>query len=213
MDTLDGYLHQVKKRAVSDLWPGVRIRFLWCLAFSLVIVIQFLHVTVWLAELSYIFLFIPGARVWNADLRQQTALRSSLWCKDLTLRHFVVSSTSVRRAREINWKSFCVVLCCCVQYAEIYTELRIFANSFNLLVSFEENCCRIILTTSRSSWWTCSITRHVWMMISAFYKWWLRSCTQGTWTIAKKIRRCAIASIVGRKWFTNTKTTRRTIGS
>ena len=38
--------------------------------------------------------------------------------KDLTLRHFVVLSTNVRRARVINWKCARVVLCCCVWYVE-----------------------------------------------------------------------------------------------
>ena len=57
--------------------------------------------------------------------------QSSLCYKDLTLRHFVVSSTSVRRARVINWKIVCIVLCWdqCVQ---IYTEQIAFANGINL---------------------------------------------------------------------------------
>jgi len=45
--------------------------------------------------------------------------QSSLCYKDLTLRSFVVSSTSVRCAQVINWKSVCMVLCCCVRYVEI----------------------------------------------------------------------------------------------
>ena len=32
----------------------------------------------------------------------------------------------------------CVVLCCCIQYVEIYTEQRAFADSINFLFSFEE---------------------------------------------------------------------------
>ena len=45
---------------------------------------------------------LPGVQVRNADFRQQMVHQSSLCCKDLTLRHFVVSSRSVRRARVIN---------------------------------------------------------------------------------------------------------------
>ena len=60
--------------------------------------------------------------------------------KDLTLRHFVESSTSVRGARGISRKSVCIVLCC-VQYVEIYTEQRAFVDGVNFLFSFEENCC------------------------------------------------------------------------
>ena len=60
--------------------------------------------------------------------------QSSLCYEDLIVRHFVVSSTSVRRARVINWKSVCVVLCYCVQYVEIYIEQRaIAAESYRLL--------------------------------------------------------------------------------
>ena len=56
------------------------------------------------------------------------AQQSSLCYKDLTLRHFIVSQTSVRRARVINWKSVCTMLCGCVQYVEIYTKRRASAN-------------------------------------------------------------------------------------
>ena len=59
-----------------------------------------------------------------------------------------MSSTRVGRARVTNWKSVCVVLCCCTQYVEIYTEERAFEDSINFLFSFEENCCWIIPTTS-----------------------------------------------------------------
>ena len=62
---------------------------------------------------------------------------SSFCYKDLIIRYFLVSSTSVRRARVIKWKSVCIVLCC-VQYVEIYTEQRTFAESINFLFSFEE---------------------------------------------------------------------------
>ena len=44
---------------------------------------------------------------------------SSLCYEDLTLRHFVVSSISVRRARVMNWESMCIVLCC-VQCRNLY---------------------------------------------------------------------------------------------
>ena len=66
------------------------------------------------------------------DFRQQMVHQSSLCYKDLTLHHFVVSSTSVRRAQVINWKSVCIVLCC-VKYVEIYPEQRAFADSVNSL--------------------------------------------------------------------------------
>ena len=54
-------------------------------------------------------LTVPDVQVWIADFRQYSTLvqQSSLCHKDLTLCHFVVSSTSVRRARVINWKSVC----------------------------------------------------------------------------------------------------------
>ena len=44
--------------------------------------------------------------------------QSSLRYKDLTLHHFVVSSICDRRARLINWKSVCLVLCCCVRLCQ-----------------------------------------------------------------------------------------------
>ena len=59
-----------------------------------------------------------------------------LW--DLTLRDFVVSSTSIGRARVINWKSVCTVLCCCVHCVEIYTEQREFADSFDFLFNLKK---------------------------------------------------------------------------
>ena len=95
----------------------------------------------------------------------------------LTLRHLVVSSTNVRRARVINWKIVCVVLCCdqCVQ---IYTEQISFVGGINFLFSFEENCYWIVPITSRSLWWTCSIAKYVWMMVSAFQKRYLRHKTR-----------------------------------
>ena len=51
----------------------------------------------------------------------------------MTLRHFVVSSSSVRYARVINWKSVhsVVLLYCFVRYVEIYTEQRAFADGIN----------------------------------------------------------------------------------
>ena len=74
--------------------------------------------------------------------------QSSLCYKDLTPRHFVVTSTNVRRARVINWKSVCTVLCCCVQCVENYTEQIAFADGIDFLFSFEEKCCQIIPITS-----------------------------------------------------------------
>ena len=133
---------------------------------------------------------------------------SSLRCKDLTLRHFVVPSTNVRRVRVINWKSICIVLCCCVQFVEICTEQGAFVDGIIFLFSFEENCSWTVLITSRSLWWTCSIARHLWTIVSAFQKWWLRQKTKRKTTYMKnrqKKRRCRIANIVGRRWFANTK--------
>ena len=112
-------------------------------------------------------------QVYDFEMR----ISNNRWCtraicaiKNLTLHHFVVSSTNVRRARVINWKSVCIVLCCCVEYVEIYTENRAFADSINFLFWFDQNCCWIIPFTSRSSWWTCSIIRYLWTMVSAFQK-------------------------------------------
>ena len=102
--------------------------------------------------------------------------QSSLCYNDLTLHHFVVSSTSVEHLRVSNWKSMCMVLCCCVQYVEIYTEQRIFADS--IFCFLWRNYCRNISITPRSLWWTCSIARYVWTMVSAFQKWWLRHKTR-----------------------------------
>ena len=101
---------------------------------------------------------------------------------------FVVSS-SVRRARVINWKSVCSVLCCFVQYVEIYTEQRAFEDSINVLFTFEENCCWIIPITSRSLQLTCSIARYVWTVVSTFQKWCFNTRQegkQGTWKTVKK---------------------------
>ena len=62
----------------------------------------------------------------------------SLCYKNLIQRHFVVSSTNVRRARVIKWKNVCIVLCCWVQYVEINTEQKAFVDSINFLFSFEK---------------------------------------------------------------------------
>ena len=70
--------------------------------------------------------------------------QSSLCYKDLTLCNFIKPSTSVRRIRVINWKNGCIVLCCCVQYVEIYTEHR--ADSFNLKKTAAESY-RLLLET------------------------------------------------------------------
>jgi len=70
--------------------------------------------------------------------------------------------------------------------------------------------CGIILSiTWRSLWWTCSIAKNMWTMVSAFQNWRFRCCRQGTRKTAQKVRRRGIASIAGWKWFT--KTTRRAI--
>ena len=158
------------------------------------------------------FTRLLGVHVRNADFGQQMVHQSSLCYKDLTLHHFVVSSTSIRRARVLNWKSVFTVLCCFVRYVEIYIGQRTFANWSNFLFLFEENYWRIIPITSRSLWWTCPIARYLWTMISAFQKWWLQGCRQRTWKTAKEIRKCEIASIVGRRWLANTKSTRWVIG-
>lgn len=50
----------------------------------------------------------------------------------LTLHHFFVSSTSDRRTWVINWEGVCIVLWCCVQYVEIYTEYRALTDSINV---------------------------------------------------------------------------------
>ena len=69
--------------------------------------------------------------------KYETRSSYNTWCTravcviDLTLRHFVVSSTSVRHARAINSKRVCAVLGCCIQYVEIYIEQRAFADSIN----------------------------------------------------------------------------------
>ena len=69
----------------------------------------------------YCYYQLTGCTSMKCGFRQQMVHQSSLCYKDLTLRHFVVSSTSVRRARVMNWKSVCIVLCC-AQYLEIYIE-------------------------------------------------------------------------------------------
>ena len=89
---------------------------------------------------------LQGVQVWNADFRQQMVHQSSLCYKDLTLRNFVVSSTIVRRARVINWKSVCIVLCCYVRHVKIYTKRRAFADDI-FLFPFEKNYRRIIYFT------------------------------------------------------------------
>ena len=116
-------------------------------------------------------------QVYKYELR----ISDNRWCTcevcamKIWLCTIIVSSTSVRRLRVINWKRVWIVLCCCVQCVE-----RAFADSINFLFSFEENCCWIIPITSSSLWWTCSTTRHVWTIVSVFEKWWFRGCKQGT---------------------------------
>ena len=86
----------------------------------------------------------------NADFGQQMVYQSSLCYKDLTLRHFVVSSTSVRHAGVKNQKSVYIMLCCCVQYVEIYTEQRAFADSINFRFHLKKTAaesCLLFLET------------------------------------------------------------------
>ena len=92
--------------------------------------------------------------------------QSSLCYKDSTLRHFIVSSTSVRCAWVINWKSICIALCCCVQFVEIFTEQRSFADCINFLFSIDES----FPFTSRNLRWTCSNARYMSTMVSAFLR-------------------------------------------
>ena len=54
---------------------------------------------------------LPGAQVRNADFRQQMVHRSSLCCKDLTLRHFVMSSTCVTSDKSEKCVRSVVLLC------------------------------------------------------------------------------------------------------
>ena len=124
--------------------------------------------------LLLLLLHIPGVQARNDDFTQQMVHQRAVCAIKIWHCAFFVSSTSVRRARVINWKSVCIVWCSCVQYIEIYTEQRAFADGINFLFSFEENCCWIISITSRSLWWTYSIARYVWTIVSAFQKWWLR---------------------------------------
>ena len=66
------------------------------------------------------------------------AHQGSLRYKDKTIYHFVVSSTSVGRARVINWKSVSIVGCYCVQRIEIYTQQKAFADDFNFCFHLKE---------------------------------------------------------------------------
>ena len=66
---------------------------------------------------------------------------SSLCYKDLTLRHIVVINYCQARTSDKLEKCVHGVVLCCVQYAEIYTEQRAFANDNNFSFLFEENCC------------------------------------------------------------------------
>ena len=50
-------------------------------------------------------------RIWENRWRINAVCGIKIWL----LCHFEVPSTSVRRA-VINWKSVCIVLCCCVRY-------------------------------------------------------------------------------------------------
>ena len=129
--------------------------------------------TTW-KQYESIFIHLPGVRIRNANFRQQMVHKSSLCYEDLTLRHFVVTSTSVKRAQVINWKSVRIVLCCCVLLRRYLYWTKSIRGYHQFLFSFEENCCWIISITSRSLWWTCSIARYVWTMVSAFQKWWRR---------------------------------------
>ena len=54
------------------------------------------------------------------------------------MRYFVAFSASVRRVWVLKLKSVGIVLCCCVQYVEIYIEQWAFAGAINFLFSFEE---------------------------------------------------------------------------
>ena len=69
---------------------------------------------------------------------------------DAMLFCFVIDKCQTHTSDKLKKCVRTVVLC--VQYVKIYTEQRAFMDSINLLFSFEETCCPIILITSRSSW-------------------------------------------------------------
>ena len=107
-------------------WINVPFLFWYCISFTLQVRKLFITTqTIKMNSSSN----ITGIQVWNVHFRQQVAHQSSLCFKDMG----TVPSTTIRPARVINWKSVCIVLCCCVQYFEIYTEHWTFADSVKFL--------------------------------------------------------------------------------
>lgn len=49
----------------------------------------------------------------------------------------------------------------------------------DIIFFFVKNGCWVIPIASRSFWWTCSIVRYMWIMVSTFQKWLFRCCRQG----------------------------------
>ena len=153
----------------------------------------------------------PSVQVWNANFRQQMVHQSRLCYKDLTLLHFGVSSTSVRRARVINWKSVCTVLCCCANMSRFIPNKELsqapLMSCFNFKKTGAESyrLLRGAYGEDAPSQDTCT--------------WWFRRFKSGDLRLqtrnmenCQKNRKFGIGSIIGRRWFANTKTTRQVIG-
>ena len=106
-------------------------------------------------------LTLPGVGVWNADFRQHMVHQSSLCYEDLTQCRFVVSSTSVRRARVINWKSECIVCVFAFYMSKFIPHKEHPRSALIFCFHFKKNCCPITQITSKSLWWICSIAIYV----------------------------------------------------
>ena len=127
----------------------------------------------------------------------------SLCYKDLTLRHFVVSSISDKLEKCVHGVVLCLIC------RNLYWTESIRVRSF--LFPFEENYCRTIPITSRSLWWTCSIVRYVRTKISAFQEWCFQCCRQRLWKTATKFIALKLQASLNED-YSQTKTTRQAIG-
>ena len=149
---------------------------------------------------------IPGVHVWNVDFRQWMVHQCSLYYNNLILHHFVVSTTSA--SDKLEKCAHRVVLLCSV-WRNLYWTKSIRGQQINFLLSFEEDCCWIILRDAYGEHAPTQNTRERWFQHFKSGDFGTRQDRrQRTWKTVIKTGRCGI---VGRRWFAYTTTTRRAI--
>ena len=70
-----------------------------------------------------------------------------------------------------------------------------------------------LLYPCENLWWTCSIRNNMQRLVSTIQEWWSRPQQQRPWKTTKRIWRCRIVCIAGRRFKSNPTTIGKIIGS